>query len=99
MWTIRGEPAGYHAGSVVWTDDIWHDGGPVLGDWPHEGVSTTLVIFNDNDLEMVPVPRIPPIDGVQVDAELRERKSNTDEAEAKAVKRLETMPRGPSMWF
>ena len=48
----------------------------------------------DNDLEMVPVPRIPPIDGVKVDAELRERKSDTDEADAKAVKRLATMPKG-----
>ena len=48
----------------------------------------------DNDLEMVPVPRIPPIDGVKVDAELRERKSNMDEADAKAVKRRATMPKG-----
>ena len=43
---------------------------------------------------MVPVPGIPPIDGVQVDAELRERKSNMDEADADAAKRLATMPKG-----
>ena len=48
MWTVRGEPSGYHACSVVWTDDSWHDGGPVVGDWAHEGVSTKLVIFNDS---------------------------------------------------
>ena len=48
----------------------------------------------DNDLEMVPVPRIPPIKGVKEDAELRERKSNTDEADANAVKQLATMPKG-----
>ena len=38
----------------------------------------------DNDVEMLPVPRIPPIDGVRVDAELRQGKSNADEADADA---------------
>ena len=47
MWTVRDEPSGYRACSVVWTDDSWHGGGPVVGDWTHEGVSTGLVIFND----------------------------------------------------
>ena len=45
MSTVRVEPSGYHACSVVWTHDSWHDGGPVDGDWTHEGVSTGLVIF------------------------------------------------------
>ena len=48
---------------------------------------------------MVLVPRIPPIDGVQVDVELRERKSNTDEADADAAKRLAAMPKGTLTWF
>ena len=48
MWTVRGEPSGYDAYSVVWIDNSWHDGGLVVGDWAHEGVSTKLVIFNDS---------------------------------------------------
>ena len=64
---------------------------PLLASPPSPPATTPAV---DNDLDMVPVPRIPPIDGVQVDAELRERKSNTDEADADAAKRLATMPKG-----
>ena len=64
---------------------------PLLTSPPSPPVTTPA---GDNDLEMVPVPRIPPIDGVKVDAELCERKSNTDEADDKAVKRLATMPKG-----
>ena len=48
MWTVRGEPSGYHACSVVWTDDSLHDDGLVIGDWTHDGVSTGLVIFKDS---------------------------------------------------
>ena len=47
-----------------------------------------------NHIEMVPVPRIPPIDEIQVDPELRERKSITDEADEDAANRLSTMPKG-----
>ena len=47
MWTVPGEPLGYHACSVVGTDDRWHDGKPplVIGltmerrpDWPFSGI-------------------------------------------------------------
>ena len=33
MWMVRGEPSGYHASSVVWNDDSWHDGRPVDDNW------------------------------------------------------------------
>ena len=64
---------------------------PLLASPPSPPATTPA---GDNDLEMVPVSRITPIDGVQVDAELRERKSNTDGADADAAKRLATMPKG-----
>ena len=64
---------------------------PLLASPPSPPVTTPAV---DNELEMVPVPRIPPIDGVQVDAELRERKSNPNEPDVKAAKRMATMPKG-----
>ena len=51
MWTVHGEPSGYHACSVVGTDDSRHDGGPVVGDWAHDGVSTGLVIFKDSCID------------------------------------------------
>ena len=43
---------------------------------------------------MARVPRIPPIDGVQADAELHEQKSNTEEADEDVAKRWATMPNG-----
>ena len=45
---VPGEPPGYHACSLVGTDDGWHDGRRVVGDWTHDGVSTGLAIFKDS---------------------------------------------------
>ena len=48
MWTVPGEPPGYHACSVVWNDDSWHNGRPVFGDWTNGGVPAGLKIFKDS---------------------------------------------------
>ena len=47
-YTTPSEPSGYHACSVVGTDDGRHDGRLVVGDWAHDGVVTGLVIFKDS---------------------------------------------------
>ena len=47
MWTVPVEPSGYHAFSVVGSDDSRHDGRSVVDDWTLDEVSTELVIFKD----------------------------------------------------
>ena len=48
MWMVPGEPSGYHACNIVGTDESWHVGRPVVGDWTQDGLSTGLFIFKDS---------------------------------------------------